>query len=81
MLQIQTRLCDVVGPGFVSTSPVFMRSSASQPSGPHGRLAQKTVNREVSTQFTQQFVSPVTTPPLVGCVVWSRYDVTYLHLG
>ena len=27
--QIQTRLCVVVGPGFVSTSPSFMRSSGS----------------------------------------------------
>ena len=26
---------------------------------------------EVSTQFSQQFVSVVTGPPLVGCVVWS----------
>ena len=43
--QIQTRLCDVVGPGLVSTPPDFVRSSASHPSDPHGRLAQKTVNR------------------------------------
>ena len=42
---IQTCLCVVVGPGFVSTSPAFMRSSASHPAGPHGRLAQKTVNQ------------------------------------
>ena len=35
----------VVGPGLVSTSPVFVRSCASQPEGPHGLLAQKTVNR------------------------------------
>ena len=40
--QIQTCLCVVVGPGFVSTSPTFMRSSTSQPAGPHGRqLSQK----------------------------------------
>ena len=31
--QIQTCLCLVVGPGFVSTSPAFMRSSASHPAG------------------------------------------------
>ena len=30
-------LCDVVGPGFVSTSPAFIRSSASHSEGPHGR--------------------------------------------
>ena len=38
--QIQTCLCVVVGPGFVSTSPTFMRSSAGHLAGPHGRLAQ-----------------------------------------
>ena len=40
ILQIETRLCVVLGPGFVSTSPSFMRSS-SHPAGPHGRLAPK----------------------------------------
>ena len=35
------RLRDVVGPGFVSTSPAFMRSSASHPAGPPGWLAPK----------------------------------------
>ena len=38
--QIQTRLCDVVVPGFFSTLPAFMRSSASHPAGQHGRLDQ-----------------------------------------
>ena len=33
-----TCLCVVVGPGFVSVSPAFMRSSASHSAGPHGRL-------------------------------------------
>ena len=41
--QIQTCLRVVVGSGLVSTSPAFMRSLASHPTGPHGRLAQKTV--------------------------------------
>ena len=82
---IQTRLFSVVGPGLVSTSPAFVSSSASHPAGPHDRHAQKTVNRapiagggrvrhnlrEGSTQFAQQFLSAVTAPPLVGCVVWS----------
>ena len=36
--QIQTCLCVVVGPGFVSTSPAFMRSSASDLAGPHVKL-------------------------------------------
>ena len=41
--QIQTCLRVVVGPGLVSTSPDFMRSIASHPAGPNGRLTQKTV--------------------------------------
>ena len=40
--QIQTCLFKVVGPRLVSTSPAFVSSSASHPSGPH---APKTVNR------------------------------------
>ena len=43
--QILTFLFKVVGPGLVSTSPAFVSSSASHPAGPHGRYAQKTVNR------------------------------------
>ena len=77
--QIQTFLFKVVGPGLVSTSPAFVSSSASHPAGPHGRHAQKTVNRAPhcwgrggSTQFAQQLETTVTAPPLVGCVVWSR---------
>ena len=58
--QIQTCLFVVVGPGFVSTPPAFMRSSASHPAGPHDRLVQKT------------FVTAVTDPPLTGCVIWSH---------
>ena len=38
-------LFKVVGPGLVSTSPVFVSSSASHPAGAHGRHVQKTVNR------------------------------------
>ena len=78
--QIQTCLFKVVGPGLVSTSPVFVSSSASHPAGPHGRHAQKTVNRvphcwrrEGLTQFTQQLESTVTVPPRVCCVVWSLF--------
>ena len=33
--QIQTCLCEVVGPGLVLTSPAFMRSIASHPAGLH----------------------------------------------
>ena len=42
---IQTRLFNVIGPGLVSTSPVFVKSSASHPAGPHERIAPKTVDR------------------------------------
>ena len=34
-------VCDVVRHGLVSTSPDFVRSSASHTAGPHGRFAQK----------------------------------------
>ena len=57
-------LCLVVGPGFVLTSPYFLRSITSHPAGPHGRLGQKTVNRKASTQFARQFVTAVTNPLL-----------------
>ena len=86
--QIQTFLLRVVGPGLVSTSPAFVSNNASHLAGPHGRHAQKTVNRAPrggSTQFAQQFEFAVTAPPLVGCVVWSlvtstimRYDAVRL---
>ena len=76
--QIQTFLFKVVGPGLVSTSPAFVSSSASHPAGPHGRHAQKTVNRGGSTQFAQQLETTVTAPPLVGCVVWSLRDNSLL---
>ena len=86
--QIQTFLFKVVGPGLVSTSPAFVSSSASHPAGPHGRHAQKTVNRALncwgrggSTQFAQQLESTVTAPPLVGCVVWSLPALVTLCIG
>ena len=40
ILQIQTCLRVVVGPGLVSTSPAFMRSITSHPVGLYDRLAQ-----------------------------------------
>ena len=62
--------------------PLLWSSSASHPAGPHGRHAQKTVNRvpiagarECSTQFAQQLETTVTAPPLVGCVVWSLLQI------
>ena len=62
--QIQTCLFKVVGPGFVSTSPVGMQKK-------HGKSGPHSWGREGSTQFAQQLESAVTAPPLVGCVVWS----------
>ena len=84
--QIQTFLFKVVGPGLVSTSPAFVSSNSSHPAGPHGRHAQKTVNRAPhcwgrggSTQFAQQLESTVKAPPLVGCVVWSHVIEVLLY--
>ena len=68
-------------PGFVSTSPAFMRSSTRHPAGPHGRLAQKTVNRKISTQFPQQFMTAVSAPPLVGSVVRSLYTYNIYYVN
>ena len=39
--QIQTCLCVVIGPGFVSTSPAFMRNSTSHSAVPYGPLSPK----------------------------------------
>ena len=79
--QIQTRLFKVVGPGLVSTSPAFVSSGASHPAGPHappqnGKSGPHCWGREGSTQVARQLVSAVTTPPLVGCVVWSLQTVS-----
>ena len=77
-------MCDVVGPGFVSTSPAFMRGSTSHPAAGMADLPKKTVNRdlhywwrEVLTEFAQQFVSAVTAPPRVGCVVLSLHQTSH----
>ena len=76
-------VCVVVGPGFVSTSPAFMRSSASHPTGSHGRLSPppQMANRAsiagVSTQLAQQSaITVVTAPPLVGCVGMLSVEVS-----
>ena len=42
---IQICLYVVVRPGFVSTSPAFMRSRDSHKTGPHGQLSKKKVKR------------------------------------
>ena len=76
--QIQTCLRVVVGPGLVSTSPAFMRSIASHPAGPHGRLAQKNGYRAPIAgggrgrdNLHRVCQTAVPAPPRVGCVVWS----------
>ena len=63
---IQTRLFSVVGPGLVSTWSAWPACPKNGKSGPH------CWGRKGSTQFAQQFLSAVTAPPLVGCVVWSQ---------
>ena len=76
--QIQTCLCVVVGPRFVSTAPAFMRSTPAIQRVRRTGLPQNSDSsyhcwgQEVSTQFAQKFVTAVTAPPLVCCVVWSH---------
>ena len=75
--KIQTCLCVVVGPEYVSTSPAFMRLSAGHPAGRHDRLGQNAKSgplcwgRAVSTQFARQFVTAVT--------AHSLYAVSFGH--
>ena len=78
--QIQTCLCVVVGPGFVSKSPAFMRSSHS--TGPHHRLSppKKTVNRGpllrecgFDTICTAACQNPCDSSTIGCCVVLSLY--------
>ena len=64
--QTQTCLGVAVGPGFDSTSPAFVSSSASHFAGPHGWHAQKTIEsgphcwgQEWSTRFAHQIASLV----------------------
>ena len=60
------RLFDVVGHGLVSISSAFVRSSASLSAWPACHQNGK------SGPNCWQFVTAVTAPPLVCCVVWSR---------
>ena len=76
--QIQTFLFKVVGPGLVSTSPAFVSSSASHPAGPHGRHAQKTVNRAPKKMYRHMFaISTHTTSSHYG----STWDLLRIYLG
>ena len=78
--QIQTFLFKVVGPGLVSTSPAFGSSSASHPAGPHGRHAQKTVNRAPNASETNidklQIVQNTALRIATGCT----HDTNTQHL-
>ena len=74
---IQTCLRMVVRPGLVSTSPAFMRSIASHPAGPHGRLAKNGNRAPIAGggrgrhNVHRACQTAVTAPLRVGCVVWS----------
>ena len=74
--QIQTFLFKVVGPGLVSTSPAFVSSSTSRSAWPacpkNGKSGPHCWGQGGSTQFAQQLKSAVTTPPLVGCVIFDH---------
>ena len=83
ILHIQTCLRVVVGPGLVTTSPAFMRSIASHPAGPHGRLTKKRQSGphcwEGSTQFAQG--SPDRCDSSTACRLCrlEPYKVIYVH--
>ena len=84
---IQTCLCVVLGPGFVSTSPAFIRSSASHLVGPHDRFAKKNSKsvplfwgREVLTQHAQQFVTALTAYQHVHSYIMN-YQVKVIYPG
>ena len=63
----------LVGPGFVSTSPTLMRSGVGHPSSVTAWPGcQKAVNRAERFGDNLQFVTDMTTPPLVCCVVWRQ---------
>ena len=82
--QIQTFLFKVVGPGLVSTSPAFVSSSASGSAWPacpkNGKSGPHCWGRGGSTQFAQQLETTVTAPPLVGCVVWSQFNLLIIYI-
>ena len=76
--QIQTCLCVFVGPGFVSTSPAFMRSSASHPAGMYGRFVKN--GKSVPHFWGQEVFDTICTAVCIRCdsstaciccVVWS----------
>ena len=56
----------------VSTSPAFVSSSANRPAGPHGRHAQKTVNRERLPRLTRRTLAQLRTNK-------SPFLKSYLH--
>ena len=67
--QIQTCLRVIVRPGILSTSPVFMRNSASHSAGPHDRLSKKNTENRASNAGDWWYHH---------CVVWSL--ISFLSL-
>ena len=64
IMQIQTCLRVVVGPGLVLTSPAFMRSIASHAAGPHGQLAQKSNRASIAGAGGVDIICTVFARPL-----------------
>ena len=80
-IAIQTCLRVFVGPGFVSTSPAFMRSSTSHTAGPHDWLFKKNGNRALIAgggsgrhNFNMVCHATVTDPSRVGSVFWIQIN-------
>ena len=70
-------VCVWFGPGFVSTSPVIMRSASHRVCMADLSKTGKSAPNSGAGGFdtiAQQFVTAVTAPLLVGCVVWSQRE-------
>ena len=86
VVDIQTCLREVVGPGLVSTSPAFMMSIASHPAGLLGRP--KNGNRAPIAgvgrgrhNLHRVCHTTVTATPRVGCVFWSPMASHHSYLA
>ena len=77
----QTCLCVVVGPGFASRSPSHIIQRVRMAGLPKTTVIHHCWGREVSPLFTQQFLTAMTAPPLIVCVVWSQpcYLILVIH--
>ena len=77
-------MCDAVGPGFDITrfyeKQCQPSSGSAWPASPKKMVNRAPLlGRKILTPFAQWFVSAVTAPPLVGCVVWSPKWVCDLY--